>query len=135
MWEVGRNRIRDGSFEVGPNEFIGIELGRVAWEAVKTQTCGGAQELLHEYAAVLVDIVPHDEDQPIQALEQQAQESNDIRGADVAVTKESGVKRDLLSIGLDADRRDRRDLGPPASAPQDRSLPARCPGPGDGRNQ
>ncbi len=84
---------------------------------------------------MLVDVVPHDEDRSIQTLEQQAQESDDIRGADVPVTKESGVKRNSPPIGLDADRRDRGNLGPPASAAQDRSLSAGSPGPCDGRNQ
>lgn len=84
---------------------------------------------------MLIDVVPHDEDRPIQALEQQAQESDDIRGTDITVTKESGVKSNPLPIGLDADRRDRGNLGPPASATQDRGLSARRPGPGYGRNQ
>lgn len=91
MWEVSRNRVRDGAFEMGPNEFVRIELGCVAWEAVKAQARSRAQELLHKDAAVLVDVVPHDEDRPVQALEQQAQESDNIRRADVPVAEKPGV--------------------------------------------
>jgi hypothetical protein len=45
---------------------------------MKAQARSRAQEFFHEDAAMLVDIVPDDEDRSSQALEQQSQESNDI---------------------------------------------------------
>lgn len=102
--KVRRDRVRDGALEIGPNELVWIELRGVAWEAMQAQTSSRAQELLYEDATVLVDVVPNDEDRAIQPLEQQAQESNDIRRADVPVAQEPGVKCDPLAAWLDTDR-------------------------------
>lgn len=79
MRKIRRNRVRDGALEVCPNELVRVELGGIAREAMKAQTRSRAQEFLHEHAAMLVDVVPYDEDRSAQALEQQTQESNDIR--------------------------------------------------------
>jgi len=79
MRKIRRNRVRNGAFEIGPNELVRVKFGGITWEAVKAQARSRAQELFHEDAAVLVDVVPHNEDRPVQALKQQAQEPNDIR--------------------------------------------------------
>lgn len=104
MRQIGRNRVRDGTLEIGPNELVGVEFGRIARETMKAQARSRAQEFLHEDAAMLVDVVPDDEDRSAQALEQQAQESNDIGRADVPVAKKPGVERDPSLFGLDTDR-------------------------------
>ena len=97
--EFGRNRVRHGTLEIGPHELVWIEFGGIAREAVKAQTRGRAQELAHKDAAVLVDVVPHDEDGSGQALEELSQESDDIWGADIAVAQEPGVEGDAVSLG------------------------------------
>ena len=78
MRKVRWNRVRNSALEVSPHEFVGVEFRRIAWETVKLQARSRAQKLLHEDAAMLVDVVPDDEDRPAQAFEQQAQKSNDI---------------------------------------------------------
>ena len=78
MPKVGRDGVGYGSLEIGPDELVRVELGGVAREAVKAQSRGRAQELAYKHAAVLVDVVPHNEHRSLQALEQQAQKPNHI---------------------------------------------------------
>lgn len=103
MRKIDRNRVRDGTLKIGPNELVRIEFRSVAREAMKLQARGRAEEFAHEDAAMLVDVVPDDEDRPTQAFEQQAQESNDIRREDIPVAKKPSVERDAPPFGLDAD--------------------------------
>jgi hypothetical protein len=79
MREIRWDRVGDSALEVGPNKLVRVEFWGIAREAMEAKARGRAQELLYEDAAVLVDVVPDDEDRPVQPLEQQAQESNDIR--------------------------------------------------------
>jgi len=72
MRKVHWNRVRNSALEVSPHEFVGVEFGRIAREAVKLQARSRAQEFTHEDAAVLVDVIPDDEDRPAQPFEQQA---------------------------------------------------------------
>jgi len=69
MRKIRRDSVRDSTLEVGPNKLVRVEFRGIAREAVEAQPRGRAQELLHEYAAVLIDVVPDDEDRPVQALE------------------------------------------------------------------
>ena len=61
MRKIRRNCIRDGAFEIGPNELVGIEFWRVTWETMKTQARSRGQKFPHKDAAMLVDVVPDDE--------------------------------------------------------------------------
>ena len=135
VMEIRRHGVGHSPLEIAPDELIWVEFGCVTREAMEAQSRRCAQEIADENASVLVDVVPDDEYWAAQTLEQQAQESNDIRRPDVPVAQKPGVKRDVLSFGLNADSRDRGDIGPPASATQNGSLSAGRPGPGDWRNQ
>ena len=53
---------------------------------------------------MLVDVIPDDEDRTAQPFEQQPQESDDIRRADVPVAQKPGVKGDPSPFGFNADR-------------------------------
>jgi hypothetical protein len=133
--EIRRDGVRNAALEIAPNEFVRVEFGGIAWEAMQLQAGSRAQKLAHEDTSMLIDIIPDDVHRTPQTLEQQAQESNDIRRPDVPVAQKSGVKRDAPSFGGDADRRDRGYLGPASGATQNGSLTSRRPCPSDGRDQ
>ena len=79
MPEIRRDCVRNAALEIAPNEFVRVELGGVAREAMKLQTGSRAQEFAHKNTAMLVDVVPDDEYGAAQTFEQEAQESNNIR--------------------------------------------------------
>ncbi len=70
MSEIRRDGVCNTALEIAPDEFVRVELGSVAWEAMKLQAGSRAQEFAHKNAAMLVDVVPDDEYGAAQTLEE-----------------------------------------------------------------
>lgn len=70
MCEIRWDSVGDSAFKIGPNEFVWIEFGRIAWEAMDTQPPNHSQELAHNSAAMLVDIIPYNKNGAVQAFQQ-----------------------------------------------------------------
>ena len=70
MMEIRWDGVGYGALEIAPDELVGVEFGSVTREAIEAQSRSRAQELAHENAAMLVDVVPDDDRWAAQALEQ-----------------------------------------------------------------
>jgi hypothetical protein len=95
---------------------------------------GSAAELSNEASAVRSATIPEDDDVAAEMPEQVAQEITGLQLADVVVVKLE-EKIEAPAPGGDGDARNRRDPVAPIEVVQQRRLPHRSPGLGDGRGQ
>ena len=121
--------------EVIPDEFVGVELGRVPRERIGVQTGMLFQELLDAGSLMGVGAVPEEDHVAAQVFEQLTEEGHDLPGADVLLRMEPCVEGDALVLRGQGDGGDGRDFIPVLGAAKERRPPSRGPGPAHGRKQ
>jgi len=98
--------------EVIPDQFVGVEFGRVPREGVGVQTGTLFQKLLDARCLMGVGAVPQEDHVVAQVFEQLPEEGHHLPGADVLVRMESCVEGDALVLRGQGDGGDGRDLTP-----------------------
>jgi len=129
MGEIFGETVRQGTLEMVPDKFVGVELGGVSRKAIGTQPGMAAEKLLDRSSLVGLAVIPKEDHRAPQVAEQLSKELDHLRGSDVLVGVKPGIQRDALLLRRDAEGRQGRDLFPAAGAPQVRGLAAGCPGP------
>ena len=122
------------SLEVAPDELIGVQLGRIAGEALDVDTRMAAQEVNEFRSLVDAGSIPEDDHVPAKMTQQVLQEVRDLRLADVLLV-EMDVETDSSARRAYGDCGDGGDLRPLVGVADDWSLASRCPGAPDGRYQ
>lgn len=112
MREIFGRAIGQGPFEVVPDEFIGIEFGRISRKPVGVQARVRAEKLLDHDPFMGPAGIPKQDHGAPEVLEQMAEESGDLGGADVGVWMEAGIECDSPLLGGHAEGRDGRNLAP-----------------------
>ena len=72
MPEIRRHGVCNASLEIAPNKLIRVEFRGVTRETMQLQTGSRPQKFAHEDAAMLIDVVTHDEHWATKTFEQQA---------------------------------------------------------------
>lgn len=105
------------SLEVVPDEFVGVEFGRIAREPVGVQTWMSSDELPDHRSLVVVTTVPQQNYMAAQVFEQLPEEGDHFGRPDVLLQMESGVEGEVLALRRYRHRRDGRDLLPVSCTP------------------
>lgn len=129
MLKVFGDAVGQTPFEVCPDEFVGVELGRIPREVKGLDPRMTFEELLDESGTVKRAPVPKEDDRPFEVTGKVAEELLDLFGPDVPVGMEARVEPKPSSLGRDGDGGDGRDFCPASGHHQDGSLSFDRPGP------
>jgi len=121
--------IGESPFEMGPDQFIGVEFRRVAREPLEVQPGTARLQCLHLGPLVNAAAVQQDDHMATEMAQQRAEKDGDLDRADVLVGMQVQIQADPAALGADGDGRDRRDLIALISVPDDRGLPSGRPRP------
>lgn len=132
--EVAASAVREGSFRVRPNAFVGVEVGRVSREVMQVEARRPRTERANQAASVRPEAIPDHDQVTGDRAQEQAKEVADFNLGDVC-----GVKLEMkiqpLAHGRNRDSGDHRDPVPPIEVVDRRSLPHRRPRRNDGGSQ
>ena len=92
--------------EIIPDEFVGVEFGRIPREPIGVQTPMASEKLFDQGSLMGIAAVPQKNHVAAQVFEQLPQEGDHFRRADVFVRMKSGVEGDALAPEGYRDRRD-----------------------------
>jgi hypothetical protein len=96
--EIIGNTVCQGSFELGPDQFIGVKLRSIPWEEVNMDSWMLVQELLDDACPVGSASVPHQYDGSPNMSQQVAEEEDHLLGPDVFVGVELKIQSHLSSL-------------------------------------
>jgi len=91
------NTVCQGSFELGPDQFIGVKLRSIPWEEVNMDSWMLVQELVDDACPVGSAFVPHQYDGSPDMSQQVAEEQDRLLGSDVFVGVELEIQSHLFS--------------------------------------
>lgn len=117
-----------------PDAFIGVELRRVAGEAMELEPGEGTTQGTDRVSLVNRAAVPEQDDGTPEMAEQMAHKGADLRVLDVFLV-EAVVQAEATAPGTHGDARDHGDSIAPLVVIEKRRLSARRPGLADTRNQ
>ena len=126
--------VREFGLRPAPHAFVGIELGGIGREVRDAKARVRRQEFPDHGAAVDVAVVPHDEDGAAEVAEQMPEKRARVRGTQV-LTMQLEIEAAAPPPATERESGDDGDAVVQLPMPEDGGLPARCPGPADGRDQ
>jgi len=115
MTIILRDTVGQRALEVGPDEFRRVEFRGVTRKAVDVQSGMSGKKNFDRASLVRLAVIPEQDHRPPQVLEQMAEKSRHLGGADVLVAMEMGIEGELPAPGRDGERGDRGNFMPPPS--------------------
>ena len=102
--EVTGRTVGHRALEVVPDEFVRVELGRVAGKTLHVQARMPEEKVADQDATVGPAAVPEQHHGTAKVPEQLLEEGHHLRGADVLVPVEAGVQGEAAPSRRDRDR-------------------------------
>jgi hypothetical protein len=128
MFEVSGDTVCQASFEVCPDEFIGIKLRRVSGEVKSVESRTASEELFDKLCPVKRASIPEKDNGLSELAAKGLEELSDLFGSDVSVGIKTGVESKTFSSGRDGNSGDRRNLCPASGDNKNRRLSFDRPG-------
>lgn len=129
MFEVSGGTVGKATLEIGPDEFVGVELGGVSRKIVGVDAGIAFEEFLGELGLVERAAVPEKNDPSREMPRKMSEKLPDLFALKISVGIEARVESEVPPSWRDSDGRDCRDLFPASGNNEDGSLPSLCPGP------
>lgn len=114
MLKVSGNAVGQIPFEVGPDKFIGIKLGRISREVKGLDSRIAPKESFDELGPVDRASVPEKNDLAFEVAAKVSEELPDLSGSNVLVGIKARVESETFPLGRDRNGRDGRDFCPPS---------------------
>lgn len=127
MIQVSRDTVGQGPFQLRPDEFVRVQLRRVARKALHVQPPVMAQELPDRNASVDRAAVPQQGHRPFQMAQQVFQKTDNLVASNVFVRIQLHVKSQTSPPGRHADSRNGRHFSPASCCGQSWRLASWCP--------
>jgi hypothetical protein len=120
-------RVCQITFRLGPDEFVGIEFGRVAGEAMDLHAGIPLEKYLDVVMSMDLSAIPEQHDRAARVTEQVPEKRDDFGPRDVAQVQVE-VQPEAVTLRGHGERRDDRDFLMPITMSKTRSLPDGRPG-------
>lgn len=127
MAKVFGDTVCDASFEMIPNQFVGVKFRRVSREVKGLDPRILFKDLPDKLSPVERAFVPEKEDFSGKVAPQVPDKLSDLRGSNVFVGVKTGVKSETFSFGRDGDGGNGRDFSPASCNRKPRSSALRRP--------
>ena len=112
MPRVFRDAVRQISFEVCPDKFVGVKLGGVSGEVKGINSRVFREELMYDSGSMNRTFVPEKHNGAFDMPAEMLEELSDLPGPDISIDVESRVESKPFSFWRDSDGGDSRHLGP-----------------------
>lgn len=135
MFKVSGDTVGKATFEVCPDEFVGIELRGVSRKMVRVDSWIVPKERLSELGLVERAAVPEKDDRSREMPRKMSEKLPDLFALKISVGIEARVESEAFPFRRDGDGRDRRDFGPTSGNNKGWRVSLLCPSPLDVRDE